>query len=205
MRIAGAVCVAFLMSTPALAQSGGLGQGIVVAGIMTTSDDSADRTRFADGTVTGSTWFVEGAVFVGHGIGLGIEVVPLGSITGSYDARCCILRDYERESAIIGTVRWRTLHLRRFALDPLIAVGTASQHRETQTAPRFQSPTTTITDTDFPMWGFGLDVSVAVIPHVMVAPLFRRYVLQRESQSTANVTASPRPRYVLGLVAGLSW
>jgi hypothetical protein len=208
MRPALAVCVTLLVSTPALAQQAGqLGQGFVAAGVLTASDDSADRVRFPDGPVTGSRWFAEGAVFVGRGIGLGIETVPLGTVSGSYDAACCILRDDEREKAIFGAVRWRALHLRRIALDPLVAFGRVAQHRETQTSLRFvpASTTTNITDTDFPAWGFGVDVPVAIVPHFAVVPLFRRYVLQRESQDTANVTASPSVRFVVGLLAGLSW
>jgi hypothetical protein len=195
-----------LISTAAVAQSAGFGHGFAAAGIVSTSDDAASRTRFPDGPVSGGLWFIGAAAFVGHGVALGVEALSLGSVTGSYNADCCILRDQEEEKAILATVRWRALRLHRLAFDPLVAFGALTQHRETENNVRFPPITNlAITNESDTAGGFGVDVAVTVLPHVVVAPMFRVYTLRRSSPNIPNVVASSSTRFVIGVTAGGSW
>src|SRR5260221_11554611 len=93
MRGVCAAVVILLFATSALAQPTNAGHGFAAAGVLTASDDSADRTSLAAAPLAGTPWFVEATVFVGHQIGIGIEALSLRSVSGSSEALCCILSD----------------------------------------------------------------------------------------------------------------
>jgi hypothetical protein len=206
----GAVAILFL-STTALAQSvtndASLGHGLAGVGVLSLTDDAAERTRFPDVSGGEVVWLIETAVFVAPRIAVGIEALPLGTVTGSYDALCCTLRDQEQETAILVTGRWRALRHNRLGIDAVFGIGTVIQHRNTRTSLRFvsNSETSTIDDRYFPAVGTGVDVPFSIMRHVAISPLIRVYFLERGEQDTANVLSTPSRRVAVGATASVSW
>jgi len=203
-----ALLVLILVRSSAFAQEAGagLGHGFVSGGVIALSDDSPERTRFYDSRPGASSWFADAAVSIASRFGVGVERFPLGTVTGSYDAACCILRDYERETALVVTGRWRAVP-RRVALDALAGIGAVFQHRDTMTATRFSPAASahSISDTAEAMIAAGLDAPVAVARHIVLVPMIRVYRMDRTTIDNANVTAAPSVRFVVGITAGVAW
>src|SRR5436190_13643816 len=181
--------VALLFCTSSFAQTLGRGHGIVGVGIVAATDDSAERTRFGPTATPGSLWLFDAAVFVAGRIGVGAEVLPLGSVTGASDIACCVFRDVERERALLVTGRWRALSRQQIAIDAVFGVGTILQHRETRMSLRSvpNSTMAAISDRYSPAWSVGADAPFLIVPHVAVSPLFRVYFLERGNENTPNV------------------
>jgi hypothetical protein len=195
-----------MCSAAASAQESRPGRGFVTAGLIALSDDSGSRTRFAIPPESSSTWFTEAAVFVVPRVAIGVERFPLGTVTSASDALCCILRDFERETALVATGRWRAVqHL--LSLDAVGGVGVMFQHRDTFTAARFiaNSQIDTITDTTNSILSFGVDAPIKAGPHVAIVPVLRLYSVSRPVVNTANVTATGSTRVAAAITAGISW
>jgi hypothetical protein len=192
----------------AYANDVGLGHGLAGAGLDLATDDDSERVRFPDkGSGSGSLWFVHGTVFVGRRIGVGIEVIMLGAVTGSYNALCCLLTDKEKENALLATARWRTLRRSRIGLDAVGGIGAMFQHRETRTSLRFlpNSETVTTEGRHSPGFVLGIDAPVVLVPHLAVSPVARLYFLQRGTRDGANVAFASSRRFALGITAGVGW
>jgi hypothetical protein len=181
--------------------------GFVGAGVFGASDDSSDRVRFPDQGSPGVFLF-EANFFRAGRAGFGMEFLNLGTVTGSYDALCCILSDKQREISVLGVFRERAWGRSRLAVDIIGAAGVLLQHRETSTAYRFSPPSTaisTIEDRRSPAFAVGMDLPLLLAPHVAVAPLARLYFLQRGLLYTADVARGSSTRPAIGLSGRVMW
>src|SRR5262249_59561409 len=96
-------------------------------GPLISTDDSQARlrgSRLADE----SLWLIDAAVFVGSNVGLGVEAMPLGSVTREDRAIFFSGSNAEEEHAVLIMARARTIAKRPFALDVVFGGGIAFQH-----------------------------------------------------------------------------
>src|ERR1043166_8962635 len=61
------------------------GHGFVAAGRLFMTDDASDRFRLGANAVDDSLWLFEATVFINRRFGLGMETMPLGSVTRPYE------------------------------------------------------------------------------------------------------------------------
>jgi hypothetical protein len=192
-------------SAMAASSEAGPGHGLAGAGFVLAADDAAERIRFRGPTV-GGLWLVDAAVFVGGRVGVGVEALALGTVTGSYEAACCRISDEEKETAVFASGRWRAFHRNRIAIDAVAGVGRVFQHRDTRTSLRFPTSETVVTeDRRSPAFALGIDAPMSLVPHIAISPLARVYFLDRGVRSTPNVLFVSSTRVVLGFTAGVTW
>jgi len=79
-----------------LASGAHVGDGLAGVGVLVLSGDAADRTAFPNDSSARAAWLLEGAVFVAPRAAVGIEAIPLGTVTGSSNTLCCMFDERER-------------------------------------------------------------------------------------------------------------
>jgi hypothetical protein len=181
--------------------------GFVGLGVLGASDDRSDRVRFPDQGPSG-VLFVEANFFRVGRAGFGVELLNLGTVTGSYDALCCILRDKQNEFSALAVVRERAWRRNRLTVDIIGAAGVLFQHRETSVADRFSPAATaisTIEDRRSPAFAVGMDLPLLLARHVSVAPQARVYFLQRGGLDSTGVTRASSTRPTVGLSGRVMW
>ena len=183
-------------------------RGFLGAGVFAANDDASNRVRFPD--VNGSPSLrltIEAEVVRAGRIGLGLEFSTLGTVTGSYNAACCILRDEQKETSVLAVVRERVWRKDRLAVDIVGGMGVLFQHRETMVALRFVggSAVTTVEDRYSPAFAIGADLPLFVAQHIALVPRFRLGFLERGALDTPNVTRSSSQTSAIGLSGRIVW
>ena len=180
------------------------GHGFAVVAPLAITDDAQDRlsgSRLADE----SFWLVDAAVFVSRNMGIGVELMPLGSLTRHDRAIFFEGNDAEDEHAVLVMARARTLAKPRFALDVVFGGGIAFEHRSFHSEYRGVFPSV-ITDRTFdeknPAVGIGVDAPLSLIPHVAVLPIVRLHLVNHNTERDANGWST---RVSVGIGAGVKW
>jgi hypothetical protein len=189
--------------SPANADRGFLGAGLFVA-----SDDASNRVRFPDVNASRSPRFtIEAAIVSAGRIGLGFEFSTLGTVTGSSNAACCILRDEQKETSVLAVVRGRAWRKNRLAVDVVGGMGVLFQHRETMVALRqvAGSAVTTVEDRKSPAFAIGADLPFFVAHHIALVPQIRFGFLRRGELDTPNVTRASSQTSAVGLTGRVLW
>jgi hypothetical protein len=180
--------------------------GFVGVGVFGAGDDSFNRVRFPDQS-SPHVFLFEANFFRAGRAAFGVELLNLGTVTGAYDALCCILRDKQKEISVLGVFRERAWRRNRLTVDIIGAAGVLLQHRETNDSDR-SLPTTTIStieDRRSPAFAVGVDLPLLLARHVALAPQVRLYFLQRGGLDTANVTRASSLRPTIGLSGRVMW
>jgi hypothetical protein len=81
-----------------------------------TASDSPDQS-------SPRVFLFEANFFRAERAAFGVELLNLGTVTGSYDALCCILRDKQREISVLGVFRERAWRRNRLTVDIIGAAG----------------------------------------------------------------------------------
>src|SRR5262245_8943502 len=81
-------------------------RGFAGVALLVASDDAAHRVRFPDEGASRVVALEADFIHAGP-MAIGIEASHLGTVTGAYDAQCCIFRDKQREVTLLGILRER--------------------------------------------------------------------------------------------------
>jgi hypothetical protein len=197
---------AMLAIAPHSADAQSQARGFVGVALLGASDDTSNRVRFPDEGAS-RVLALEADLMRAGTLAIGVEASHLGSVTGAYNAQCCIFRDEQREIAVLGVLRERVWNSARVALDIVGGAGALFQHRETLIADRFfpSAASTVIEDRGSPAFVLGADLPIALAEHLALSPELRWYFLQRGSLDTLNVTRQSSNRPAVGVSGRLTW
>lgn len=180
------------------------GHGFAAVAPLSMTDDAHDRlsgSRLADE----SFWLVDATVFVSRNVGIGVEVMPLGSVTRQDRAIFFQGNDAEDEHAVLVMARARILAKRRFALDTVFGGGIAFEHWSFHSDYSGVFPSV-ITDRTFdeknPALGIGVDAPLSLIPHVALLPIVRLHLVNHDTEIASNGWST---RVSIGIGAGVKW
>ena len=208
-RILAHTALVFLLSSVVLAQNpspidANPWHGFAAVAPLSMTDDAQDRlggSRLADQ----SSWLLDSAVFVHKNVGIGVEMMPLGSVTRQQSYSSFGSNDAEDEQAVLIMARARTLAKRQFALDIAFGGGLAFQHWSFHSFERFAFPPVIndrVFDEKNPVLSVGVDAPVSLIPHLALLPILRVHLVNHNSERDTNGWST---RVSVGIGAGVKW
>jgi len=185
------------------------GHGFVALAPVSMTDDAHARLRGGRAD-DGSPWVVDGALFFRSNVGIGVEAVPLGSVTREQYYNSFESNDAEDDSrAVFIMARARAFAKRRFALDMVFGGAIVSQHWVFHSVsssyglpPVATVVTDRVVDDHRPALGIGIDGPLSLVPHLALLPIVRLYVVNHSAEIDNNGWSS---RFTLGIGAGVKW
>jgi hypothetical protein len=126
-------------------------------------------------------WLVEGGVSFSSRVGVGIEYVRVGDVTGTTSGNGWTSSGTQQERQLIGLIRGRLTGGTHLALDVVGGFGVLSQHHELLETVCYGVCTsrTDAIDHNSPAFAFGADVTLGSNRHFSVMTLARVYVANR--------------------------
>ena len=154
-------------------------RGFVGAGLLIGKSDAANRIRFPDDDRE-RLWLIEVGIPVSKLWSLGAEVTSLGTVTGGTRGVSFELNEKHHETLLQGLIRVRPVTGDRVALDLVGGAGVVFQKRDTNLCNHVQEcAVRDDTSRRSPAFSAGVDVPVALTPHLGVSGILRVLTLRR--------------------------
>jgi hypothetical protein len=217
MRILATVLLAVIASgSQAFAQTSEIPRGMVGIGVTFASSDASSRMRLGS---EARRWIFSGelGVRVASRVAIGAEAIDFGTATGETSGISFRSGGEQRERAIVGLLRLRTMGGARVALDLAGGAGALFQRHTAIEAPRVSSsidPTVTFEHSHrAPVVVAGADVPIELGDHLSIAGIARYYAMRRGDNTPDDPRAPIRwqfehessGRFSIGGSARVTW